>query len=125
MINGNNELRWQLAGIRAERKQYEDYVQYLSEQEKSLSERLMTGTPTAGTTQTASKPGRKKSTTTNSTTPKLGKRKRVMSDEQRQKMSAAARKRWDNIKGKTNTATTVSGPPPAPPIGEIPGSTVQ
>jgi hypothetical protein len=132
MSTQNNETRWQLAGIREDKRNTEQYLQYLTEREKALSDQLLTGTPStsSGTVRTASTPGRKpgkggKSNVTNSTAT-VGKRKRTMSPEQRKLMSDAAKKRWANInaaKGQT-TGTTVTAPP-AGPMGEIPGSTVQ
>lgn len=122
MSIANNELKWQLTGIREEKKSYETYLAYLNEQEKIISDRLLTGTA-PGVARTT--PGRKPTTTkgvTNGTTTTgpVKRRKRVMSPEQRQKMSDAARKRWGKLPEQQGV-TTVASAPAAP---EIP-STVQ
>jgi hypothetical protein len=74
----SDELNWKIAGIRAERGRIEERLKYLDEQERQLVGGGMTQAPTA-------KPKAKAKTV----------RKRILSPETREKMRAAARKRWN------------------------------
>lgn len=71
----SDELNWKIAGIRAERGRIEERLKYLNEQEQQLTHAGLTSTSTAK--------------------PKAKTRKRQLSPETREKMRAAARKRWN------------------------------
>jgi len=72
----SDELNWKIAGIRAERGRITDRLKYLDEQERQLVG--------GGMTNAAAKAPAKAKT-----------RKRQLSPETREKMRAAARKRWN------------------------------
>jgi hypothetical protein len=103
--NQNQELRWKLTGIQAEQQKHREYLKVLDEAEKTTRDQLMTGQ-----TVQASKPGRPKQTaTTGDVSAEGGKRKRVITKAQRERMAEGARKRWAERKaaksGTTQTAT--------------------
>jgi hypothetical protein len=94
-----DEARWLLAGVQREKEQVQARLDYLERQEKTLTDRAMTGTPTTVATTAATGRGKATVATTGSkgTVKAAGpiqQRRRPPSEAQRKKMSAAATKRW-------------------------------
>lgn len=99
----SDALNWTLKGIRAERVQLQERLEYLASEERRLTGNGLTGKATqATTTKTASK--------------KLPPRKRKLSAETRQKMREAAQKRWHKKEATTTSAAAQAEQTAVPPI---------
>jgi hypothetical protein len=99
-VGNSDEVRWKLFGLRADIQATNERLEYLRGQEKSLVDTSMTGTPSKTLTATAKN--------------KAVKKRRVVSEETRQKMREAQRRRQEARKVNLTTGSAVP-----PPVGEI------
>jgi hypothetical protein len=106
-ISNEQALRFQLAGVEAEKSKTQAYLNQLNAVETDLRQRLMTGTPTATARKTSSNGKTAKAAKTK--TAKTA-RARQITPEQRKAMSEAAKRRWalrrgDQSSEETNTTS--------------------
>ena len=131
----NQELKWQLVGILAEKTKAAEYVNFLTEQERVVTDQLnraMTG-QSSGTVKRG--PGRPAGTAAKTvTTAKAAGtvrkgRKRTISAETRRKMSEAQRARHNkggNVNSANTGETVTATAQPAFEVPDLPqASTVQ
>lgn len=95
-----DSINWELAGIAGEKQRLEARLNYLTERERTLRNQGLTGSTRS------TKTGKKTTSTTAVKT-----RKRTLSAEHRQKMSEAAKKRWEARRQSTAQAEQVVPPP--------------
>src|SRR3954471_16749760 len=89
MNRGSDELSWKLAGLRHERQQVEERLNYLREEERRLTGLGLTGPAKDAKVASAAKGGSK------GVVAKPNKWTANLSPETRKKMADAARRRWD------------------------------
>jgi ribosomal protein L12E/L44/L45/RPP1/RPP2 len=119
-LSPDQALRFQLAGVEAEKDRTQAYLTQLSAVETELRHRLMTGT-SATSAQAASAP-RKTGTAKTAAKPNGQTRKRNLTKEARKKLSDSAKLRWARRRGEEpvageNTTASAAAPVLQPPAG--------